>query len=114
MTMHELPFCPFCSVCVLSRLEGPRIIKSECPVCHMPGWKNDLKHNTAYASTLQAVAALQSALISLESKPDIASNSSGLSNDASRVQGHTQTQQANGKQALLLQSTIVSGHLSSW
>ena len=35
----------FCWNCVVSTLEGKRIVSSICPQCKQPGWKNDLQTN---------------------------------------------------------------------
>jgi hypothetical protein len=34
------------SDCVLARIQGRGIIRSECPTCHQPGWKKDLASNS--------------------------------------------------------------------
>lgn len=36
--------------CILGQLEGPGISKSECPVCHQPAWKKDLRPNQKYSN----------------------------------------------------------------
>ncbi|KAK9810699.1 hypothetical protein WJX73_000417 [Symbiochloris irregularis] len=42
---HAFSSCghAFCRQCVLDTLEGPGITASECPVCHQPCWKKDLR-----------------------------------------------------------------------
>lgn len=72
----------------------------------MPGWKNDLKHNTAYASTLQAVAALQNALMSLESKPDLTLETSS-SPHAPGLHTHDVCQTDGGELALWVAGMVV-------
>ena len=34
-----------CRACVIATLEGPGITRSQCPTCHVPGWKNNLATN---------------------------------------------------------------------
>lgn len=36
--------------CILGKLEGPGITKSECPICHQPAWKKDLRPNQKYTN----------------------------------------------------------------
>ncbi|PRW56179.1 hypothetical protein C2E21_5041 [Chlorella sorokiniana] len=49
----------FCRECVIATLEGPGISKSECPVCHKPGWKNDLKVSYTVNNALVHAAGLR-------------------------------------------------------
>ena len=50
---------PTRSECVIATLEGPGISKSECPVCHKPGWKNDLKVSYTVNNALVHAAGLR-------------------------------------------------------
>jgi hypothetical protein len=54
--------CHLCSDCVTATLEGPGIIKSECPVCHKPGWKNDLRFNHTLNNTVEHARGLAAQL----------------------------------------------------
>lgn len=42
-----LPQCGhvFCRSCVIATMEGPGIVKSQCPTCGVPGWKKELVSN---------------------------------------------------------------------
>lgn len=46
------------SDCVVATLEGPGIAKSECPTCHQPVWKKDLKRNLTYENLIDKVTHL--------------------------------------------------------
>lgn len=48
--------------CVVSTLEGPGIVKSQCPTCRQPGWKKELATNHKYSAIAEAAAHLQSLL----------------------------------------------------
>ena len=50
-----------CRQCVVDTLEGPGIIKSECPRCHRPAWKRDLHVNHKKAAMMHHLQALLAA-----------------------------------------------------
>jgi hypothetical protein len=41
--------------CVTSTLEGKGVTRSECPACHMPAWKKDLRKNCTYEKIAEAL-----------------------------------------------------------
>lgn len=43
-------------------LEGPGIVKSQCPACKQPAWKQDLHNNHKYTAVAEATACLQQLL----------------------------------------------------
>lgn len=48
--------------CVIDTLEGPGIVKSECPQCHQPAWKKDLQPCHKYSNLLEGLARLRQCL----------------------------------------------------
>ena len=51
------------SECIIPRLEGIGIVKSECPCCGQPGWKKDLRLHVLH----QGVADFLRGLVPAES-----------------------------------------------
>lgn len=51
-----------CRECVINTLEGPGIVKSQCPACKQPAWKKDLHTNHKYTAVADAAAQLQDLL----------------------------------------------------
>ena len=54
--------CVCCRECVVDTLEGPGIVKSQCPSCKQPAWKKELKTNHKYLALADATATLASLL----------------------------------------------------
>jgi len=54
--------CCFHRECVVDTLEGPGIVKSQCPICKQPAWKKELKTNHKYLALADATAQLASLL----------------------------------------------------
>lgn len=56
--------CPAhaCRECVVDTLEGPGIVKSQCPICKQPAWKKELKTNHKYLGLADAAAQLTALL----------------------------------------------------
>ena len=50
---------PACSECVVDTLEGPGVVKSECPACGKPAWKNDLERNHTYGALVEHVRGME-------------------------------------------------------
>jgi hypothetical protein len=48
--------------CVVDTLEGPGIVKSQCPICKQPAWKKELKTNHKYLGLADAAAQLTALL----------------------------------------------------
>ena len=59
--LQSLIPCLSCRQCVVDTLEGPGIIKSECPCCHRPAWKRDLHANHKKAAVMHHLQALLAA-----------------------------------------------------
>jgi hypothetical protein len=47
---------------VVDTLEGPGIVKSQCPICEQPAWKKELKTNHKYLGLADAAAQLTALL----------------------------------------------------
>lgn len=43
---------------MIDTLEGPGIVKSQCPCCAQPAWKKELKTNHKYSALADAASAL--------------------------------------------------------
>lgn len=50
------------SECVIDTLEGPGIVKSECPTCRAPVWKKELRRAHAFENLIAALRELESQL----------------------------------------------------
>lgn len=48
--------------CVVDTLEGPGIVRSQCPICNQPAWKKELKTNYKYLSLADTTAQLTALL----------------------------------------------------
>jgi hypothetical protein len=51
-----------CRECVVDTLEGPGIVKSQCPICKQPAWKKELRTNHKYLALSDATAQLSALL----------------------------------------------------
>lgn len=58
----ELLFHPSHRECVVDTLEGPGIVKSQCPTCRQPAWKKELKTNHKYLALADTTAQLTALL----------------------------------------------------
>lgn len=47
---------------MVDTLEGPGIVKSQCPICKQPAWKKELKTNHKYLALADTTAQLASLL----------------------------------------------------
>jgi hypothetical protein len=52
--------------CVVKTLEGPGIVRSQCPQCGIPAWKRELRKNWLYDKTVNSLRAAQGILGELE------------------------------------------------
>lgn len=70
--MHAVLCCAvLCRECVVDTLEGPGIVKSQCPSCKQPAWKKDLKTNYKYLALADAAAQLRSILQEPQQQPSV-------------------------------------------
>jgi hypothetical protein len=51
-----------CRECVVDTLEGPGIVRSQCPICKQPAWKKELKTNYKYLALADTTAQLTALL----------------------------------------------------
>lgn len=78
------PAMPLRSECVINTLEGPGISTSECPACHKPGWKNDLRYNHKYNNLVEQALGLQAEWQKQRPKRQAAAAGPGAPGDSGR------------------------------